>query len=357
MARSMAKSTDGPTNWSAAHSKLHVLLRRRILLPKNSSVLIAVSGGQDSLCLARLLLDLRSRWQWTLGLIHCDHGWRADSAENAAHVVALAQAWQLPVWVETADSLIKSEAAARQWRYDVFTKVAREQGYAYVVTGHTESDRAETVLYNLIRGTGTDGLGTLHRTRPLDIDQSPALTLVRPLLNFTRTETAQFCQDQQLPVWEDSSNQNLSFRRNRIRQELMPYLRSHFNPQIEQALAQLAEITAADIDYLKAQADHIYSQTITELDHGQSWRVDREALIVEPRSLQRRVIKQLLHRVLPSSPSFDQVEKLVQLLSANNKSQTDSYPGGWIAIVKKGVCLSRAVTRQNLTTQKRQTTK
>ncbi|MGB3790733.1 MAG: tRNA lysidine(34) synthetase TilS [Phormidesmis sp.] len=335
MARPMDDAPDAPTSWSKAHSKLHILLRQRLLLPRNSCVLIAVSGGQDSLCLAQLLIDLRSKWQWRLGLVHCDHGWREDSAENAAHVVALAQMRQVPVWVEVADSLIKSEAAARQWRYEIFAKVAREQGYGYVVTGHTESDRAETVLYNLIRGTGTDGLGTLTWTRPLDTSQLPAITLVRPLLAFIRAETTQFCQDQQLPVWEDSSNQDLSFRRNRIRQELMPYLRSHFNPQIEQALAQLAELTAADTDYLKSQADYIYGQTVTEVDDGQSWYIQREALIAEPRSLQRRVIKQLLHQVLPSSPSFKQVEKLVSLLSANNGSQTDSYPGGWIAVVRK----------------------
>ncbi len=332
----MDDAPDVPANWSAAHNKLHVLLRQRLLLPRNSCVLIAVSGGQDSLCLAQLLIDLQTKWQWTLGLVHCDHGWRRDSTENAAHVMALAQQWRLPVWVEVAaSSLVKSEAAARQWRYEVFMRIAREQSFDYVVTGHTESDRAETVLYNLIRGTGTDGLGTLNWTRPLDASQPPTVTLGRPLLTFTRAETAQFCQDQQLPVWEDSSNQDLSFRRNRIRRELIPYLRSHFNPQIEQALAQLAEITAADIDYLRSQADYMYRQTVSKVDNGRAWRIQREALVAEPRSLQRRVIKQLLQRVLPDPPSFKQVEKAVMLLSANNGSQTDSYPGGWVAVVRK----------------------
>ncbi len=339
---------DAPRSWSAAHAKLHILLRQRSLIPKNSRILIAVSGGQDSLCLARLLIDLQDKWHWSLGLIHCDHGWRADSAENAAHVVALASAWQMPVRVEVAaDSLVKSEAAARQWRYAVFERLARLQGYSHVVTGHTQSDRAETVLYNILRGTGTDGLGTLPWTRPLNafsdslLDKehpSPpdsAVTLVRPLLSFTRAETAQFCQDQQLPVWEDSSNQDLGFRRNRVRCELLPYLRSHFNPQIEQSLAQMAEITAADIDYLNVQTDHIYRQAISSVNDSQSWQIDQQALGAVPLSLQRRVIKQLLSQVLPVSPNFAQIEKLVTLLSAANRSQSDPYPGNWIAVVRK----------------------
>lgn len=323
-------------NWSAAHAKLHTLLRQRVLIPKGSHLLIAVSGGQDSLCLAQLLIDLRQKWGWSLGLVHCDHSWRADSADNAAHVATLASAWQIPIWIEVADSLEKSEAAARRWRYAVFERLARSQGYSHVVTGHTQSDRAETVLYNLIRGTGTDGLGTLGWARSLNKStNSPSIALVRPLLNFARAETKQFCQDRQIPVWEDSSNQDLSFRRNRIRHELMPYLRSHFNPQVEQALSQLAEITAADIDYLRLQADHIYRQTISEVGNGQSWQIQRQALIAEPRSLQRRVIKQLLEQVLPSPPNFEQVEKIVTLLEANNASQSDPYPGGWIAVVRK----------------------
>ncbi|EDX83746.1 tRNA(Ile)-lysidine synthetase, partial [Synechococcus sp. PCC 7335] len=232
----MTPTTGTSASWSAAHAKLHILLRQQRLLPKDSHILIAVSGGQDSLCLARLLSDLSSKWYWSLGWIHCDHGWRTDSTENAAHVVKLAEAWQIPVRIELAKGLAKTEAAARGWRYEVFERVAREQGYSHVVTGHTKSDRAETVLYNLIRGAGTDGLGTLRWTRPLslaaclaqgdnlDIKQSQAITLVRPLLDFTRAETAHFCQDQHIPVWIDSSNQDLNFRRNRIRLELMPYL-------------------------------------------------------------------------------------------------------------------------------------
>ena len=321
--------------WSLAHAKLHILLRARILLPKNSRILMAVSGGQDSLCLAQLLIDLCSKWQWSLALVHCDHRWRADSADNAAHVLNLAKRWDVPAWLEVADHKLESEATARQWRYERLAAVARAQGYDYLVTGHTESDRAETVLYNLIRGTGTDGIGTLPWVRSLD-SLLPPITLVRPLLSFSRRETADVCEQQQIPIWEDSSNQNLNFRRNRIRQELLPYLREHFNPQAERALAQLAEIAAAETVYLSEQTTVLYAQTVSaklESTADKVWEIKRIPLGKAPLALQRRVVRQLLQAAIASPPSFFHVEKMIAMLAAPNGTLSDPYPGSWIAQV------------------------
>ena len=327
--------------WSLAHAKLHTLLRKRILLPSNSRVLMAVSGGQDSLCLARLLLDMQHKWDWSLAIAHCDHRWRADSADNAAYVKQLAQQWQIPCHVEVAQTPVESEAAARAWRYETFGKLADLQGYTHVVTGHTMSDRAETVLYNLIRGTGLDGLGTLGWERPLDSQQS-FIRLVRPLLSFSRLETGDFCRAQGIKPWEDSSNQNMAFRRNRIRLELLPYVKEHFNPQVERAIAQMAEATAMDIDYIEAQASELYQHAIAEYSSANNkrrWEIDQTTLKNAPPALQRRVLRQLLQIALPKPPNFQQIEKLAALLQAPNKAKSDPFPGGLVAEVDKPVVL------------------
>jgi tRNA(Ile)-lysidine synthase len=335
--------------WSLAHAKLHTLLRQKILLPKNSPVLVAVSGGQDSLCLVRLLIDLQPQWQWSLAVVHCDHCWRNDSADNAEYVLKLAKTWEVPAWVEVASGIARNEAAAREWRYETFSKVARVQGYTHVVTGHTGSDRAETLLYNLIRGSGIDGLSSLPWQRPLEKndekDDQPPVSLVRPLLGFSRQETHDFCQHQQITVWEDSSNANLNFRRNRIRQELLPYLSEHFNGQVVRSLAQTSEITAADVAYLQAQARELYAQVITEVTSAgdrnrhdpiqRSWEINAPQLIQAPLALQRRVIRLLLHQSLPQPPNFQQIEDLVNLLKAPNGSRTGTYPGELVAQVHK----------------------
>lgn len=310
------------TTWTPIHAQLHRTLRQREILPKNQQLLIAVSGGQDSLCLIKLLLDLQPKWQWNLAIAHCDHRWRPDSEANANHVEELAKNWLLPFYKQTANQALNGEAAARQWRYQALSAIAQTHNYPYIVTGHTQSDRAETLLYNLMRGSGADGLQSLTWVRPL----TDNLQLVRPLLEITRAQTAQFCQDMQLPVWEDSTNQDLKYARNRIRHRLLPHLQQ-FNPQVEQALAQTAELLRADVDYLENAASALLQAAMEERS------LNRMMLRKAHLALQRRVMRQFLQQILQIAPSFEQVEKITALIAAPNRSQTDPFPGGAIAKV------------------------
>jgi tRNA(Ile)-lysidine synthase len=294
---------------------------------------MAISGGQDSLCLAQLLLDLQPKWEWRLAIVHCDHRWRSDSAANAQHVWQLAQKWQLPCWIETALTPPTSEAAARQWRYWVFETVAKQGEFTHLVTGHTLSDRAETLLYNLVRGSGADGLQSLTWQRALS-PTAPDIWVTRPILHLTREETAAFCQVFALPIWEDSTNQNLKLRRNRIRHELMPYLRKHFNEKTERALAQTVEILSAEVEYLEAQATALYAKVISAEPQADRWRCDRTLFCAAPLALQRRVARQLLQAVMPEPPLFSHIEKLVSLAHAPNRSQSDPFPGYWLARIE-----------------------
>jgi tRNA(Ile)-lysidine synthase len=316
--------------WTPLHAQIHQTLKQRRLLPKRSWVLIAVSGGQDSLCLLRLLLDLQPKWNWTLAVAHCNHRWRQDADANADYVQQLTEAWHVTFYSVTASELNTSEAAAREWRYQMLLQLAIGHGYGYVVTGHTASDRAETLLYNLTRGSGADGLQALAWQRPL----ASNIQVVRPLLELTRAETAAFCQQRQLQVWQDSTNQNLKYARNRIRQELIPYLQTHFNPQIEPALAQTAELLRAEVEYLETAAAHLWQQVV-KTDQSGALGLNRTMLRDSPLALQRRVIRQFLKLILPIAPTFEHIEKLVALLSAPNRSQTDPFPGGAVAHVSE----------------------
>ncbi|MEO1209379.1 MAG: tRNA lysidine(34) synthetase TilS [Cyanobacteria bacterium J06638_20] len=313
-------------SWTPFHAHLHQTLRQQRLLERGQRILIAVSGGQDSVCLAQLLRDLQSHWHWHLAIAHCNHGWRSDADANADHVRALAQHWQLPFYGRTATEAIPSEAQAREWRYAMLIDIAHQDGYPCIVTGHTGSDRAETLLYNLMRGSGTDGLQALTWRRSLGQD----LTLVRPLLDFTRSDTAEVCEDHELTIWCDTTNDDLNFARNRIRQEVMPYLQEHFNPQVETHLSQTAELLRADVTLLESLAERLHQRAS---DPHATNRINRSPLRSAPLALQRRVVRRFLKQQLPSSPQFDHIEKLVQLLDAPNRSQSDPFPGGAIARV------------------------
>ncbi|MEH1908386.1 tRNA lysidine(34) synthetase TilS [Nostoc sp.] len=335
--------------WTPLHAKIHRTIRSRHLFERNQRLLIAVSGGQDSLCLIKLLLDLQSKWGWYLGIAHCDHRWRSDSQANANHVENLAKTWGISFYLETAIAPVNSEAAARDWRYQALSAIAKANNYQYIVTGHTASDRAETLLYNLIRGTGADGLQALTWQRPL----TTGIMLVRPLLEITRTQTEQFCQEFKLPIWEDSTNQDLQYARNRIRQELLPYLRENFNPQVESALAHTAELLQAEVEYLEKAAQELRDGALG-IGHGAlgmgheedsfttllPLRLNRRVLQKAPLALQRRVMRQVLQQILTDAPSFEHIEKLTALIIAPNRSQTDPFPGGAIAQVEGDwICL------------------
>ncbi|NJR52395.1 MAG: tRNA lysidine(34) synthetase TilS [Leptolyngbyaceae cyanobacterium CSU_1_3] len=312
--------------WTPLHDRLHRTLKQRRLLKQGQSVLVAVSGGQDSLCLLKLLVDLQPKWNWQLAIGHCDHRWRNDSQSNAEFVGELARSWQVPFHLKTADQVPASEATARSWRYNCFETIAHSENYTAVITGHTASDRAETLLYNLMRGSGADGLQALRWERSL----SPQIALIRPLLGTTRTETAQFCHDSDLQIWEDSTNQDLTYTRNRIRQQLLPYLHTHFNSQAEQHLAQTAELLTADVEYLETIASHLREQAISP----DRLSLKRSQIQSAPLALQRRVIRQFLQHSLTFSPNFEQIEKVVALIAAPQRSRTDPLTGGAIAQVQ-----------------------
>jgi len=373
--------------WTLLHARLHQTIRQRKLFVKGQAILVAVSGGQDSLCLASLLRDLQPKWDWQLAIAHCNHRWAVDSPHLPAHVETIAAELNLPFYLLTAPDEVAQdsrEATARSWRYDALSELAQSQHFSHVTTGHTASDRAETLLYNLIRGSGLDGLSALGWQRSLTSD----ITLVRPMLNITRAETGQFCTQAQLRVWDDPANDDLHYARNRIRQEVLPHLREHFNPNLEETLASTAEVIQADVEYLEQQAQQLYQDAVesfTLQDSDSEWdgiseplsegeqnlnaaiadkvidsrtidpkssskaaqsavenpkfnafRINRRLLQSQPLSLQRRVMRLCLLQILPKAPSFEHIEKLSALISAPNRSQTDPFPGGAIATVHQG---------------------
>ncbi|MFN7715555.1 MAG: tRNA lysidine(34) synthetase TilS [Pseudanabaenaceae cyanobacterium] len=308
--------------FKAVRIKVNQALRQYpTLLPPQTGLLLAISGGQDSLCLLEVLRTLQPKWGWRLLVAHCNHRWRDDADLNADHVVQLCQRWQIPSLILTQpDDIPKTEAGARQWRYSALTALAQNETSNRIVTGHTLTDRAETLLFNLCRGSGAAGLSALGWQR----DLTPDIKLVRPLLHVHRDETLAVCQQRNLPIWEDSTNHDVHYRRNRLRHEVMPYLTTHFNPQLENALSNLAEILTAESDYLETQAQAFwtYPDQVRIATSENNPALDRHALNHYPLALQRRIIRHFLQHNLGTMPTFEQIQQVHGLINAPHGSRT-----------------------------------
>jgi tRNA(Ile)-lysidine synthase len=317
--------------WAALHATIHQTLRQRKLLAKGQSIALAFSAGQDSMCLLQILRDLQPKWGWRVAIAHCNHRWPLDSEANAAHVAQLAQDWNLEHYSFTASRVLKGEAEGRYWRYEILKELAEAEGFSAVLTAHTASDRAETLLYNLLRGSGMDGLQALAWKRPL----SDRVQLIRPLLGITRQQTGEFCTQHQLPVWEDGMNADLTYRRNQIRLDLMPQLREKFNPKVETTLARTAEILQAETDYLDQAAQQMLEEVaVLSIPTTILAALDRKILQKAHLAVQRRVLRIWLQHYLKIQPNFEQVEKVLALVDGNNSDRTDPLTVNIIAEVQ-----------------------
>lgn len=208
-------------------------------------LLVACSGGPDSLA---LLDALRACYGPTVIAGHVNHMLRGgDGDADEAFVVDFCRRRQIEARTVRRDirrlaqeAGANLESTARNVRYNWLAEEARRCGAPWVATGHTADDQAETVLHNLIRGTGWRGLRGIAPRRPL----ASGVEVVRPLLEVTRQEVVAYLETRQLVARQDSSNQDVSLTRNRIRHELLPLLRGHFNSDIVSILGRLAEQAA-----------------------------------------------------------------------------------------------------------------
>lgn len=298
------------------------------LLEAEDCVLVAVSGGPDSLCLLHLLSRLAPRLRLSLVVAHLNHGLRPEAEAEAEVVRRLAARWTLPFEYRSvsvpafkAGRKLTEEEAARILRYRFLLEAAQKHGAGKIALGHQRDDQAETVLFNILRGTGPDGLAGILPRRPLGPVQ-----LVRPLLEVTRREIERYCAVHGLKPVIDGSNLQAGYTRNRIRLELLPYLEEKYNPRVRDSLAGLAALAAADRAYLGAAADKEF-HSLAEVRGGRLL-LQRRNLLALPEALQGRVARRALAYCLPGKTiGRRQVRQLLDAARGGPGGTVD-LPGG-----------------------------
>jgi tRNA(Ile)-lysidine synthase len=303
-------------------------VRRKKLLRPGDRVLVAVSGGPDSVCLLAALHEMGERGLLPgsdLRIAHVNYGLRGDESEkDEAFVRELGARLKVPVSCERVRLTPRSggtlQIRARDARYAFFARMLREHGLTAVATGHTADDQAETVLLWLLRGSGTGGLAGIPETREGRI--------IRPLLGVTRQQILDYLASRGLHYRSDVSNETPMYRRNRVRHEVLPVLRA-LNPRIVEALARGADVLAADAALLDEIERERWRAVATEASSGRVV-LDGDRLGAEPLGLQRRLVRRALATVRGSSAglTFRHVSDILERVVEGSHGTGLNLPGG-----------------------------
>lgn len=301
-------------------------IRRYGLTSAGDHVLVAVSGGADSMALLYALFWLREEFGLTLSIAHLDHGIREDTAEDLRIVRAAAAELGLPLAYEKADvprlareQKLNLEEAARRVRREFLLRAKEEEGAQKIALGHTRTDLAETVLLHLLRGAGPGGMrGFLPKSLPF----------IRPLILASRQDARTFCQDHGIPFRDDLTNLDTRLRRNAVRLELLPQL-SRYNPRIEESLARTAQLWAQAEEVL----DWAGEQALGPALRGEG--VDLAALRKLPPSLQALVVRELASRQ-GLTLYYPHVEAILRGVAKGNVAEL-ALPQGFLARIGGGL--------------------
>jgi tRNA(Ile)-lysidine synthase len=313
-------------------------IREHHLADAGQTVLVAVSGGQDSVCLLHLLHHLQPELGIKLHVAHLDHQLRGkESAGDARYVAKLVRSLGIPATIEKRDVAayqkehgLSLEEAAREVRYNFLAETTAAVGAAAVAVGHTLDDHVETILLHLVRGTGTRGLRGLRPVTKRRVS-GKELKIVRPLLTVRRAETGEYCTSFQLQPRQDTSNLSLEPLRNRVRLELLPLLQN-YNSGIVEALQRTAQIAGDDIAHLEKEAGQIWPKVADK--QGDVIVLDKKALLKLPVSVQRYLLRQAVETAAGNLKDIEarHIEEMVQTLDKPAGKQI-SLPYGLVFAV------------------------
>lgn len=301
----------------------------RHLLPRGGRLLVAVSGGADSVALLRCLREHARDLGISLAAAHLNHGLRGRASDgDAAFVRRLAARLEIPLIEARADVRgrakeqgVSLEMAARDARYEFFARAARATGARAVATAHTADDNVETVLLRLARGTGLAGLCGIPR-----VASRNGLRVVRPMLDATRGDVLRFLRARRAVWREDASNDDRAFLRNRVRHEILPLLARRLNPRIGEAVLRMADVLREEDEWMERLSRPLLKRVL-RADGG----LAVQTLRGQPAAARRRVLRQWLLAAGASAPAvdFDAVQRVDGLLQSDRQTGAVDVGGSW----------------------------
>ena len=302
------------------------------LFSSGDSILLACSGGPDSLCMVHIFNRLAPKYNLKIFVAHIEHGIRGQaSIDDAIFVKNFCKQNNIPFYMKKVDACSYSaqyklslETGARILRYNFLNETAQLLKCTSIATAHNRGDQAETVLMHIIRGSGTSGLSGIHpRTQ----------NIIRPLLACTRSDIEEYCQRYKLSPRHDFTNDETTYIRNNIRLKLLPFLRK-YNPNIESTLSKTASLISEENDFIAAYSKSVYDQTAVKADHKLLLPLDKFS--AQHTAIKRRLIRLAIYSLCNDIKDIENIH-ITNVLSLAQKAKTGSQinlPNGLKAYIE-----------------------
>lgn len=291
-------------------------IKEKKLIKYGDRVLVALSGGPDSVCLLNILYNLKELLNITLGAVHVNHLLRGiDSNQDEEYVTRLCKKMEIPIYIKRVDinnysnkNKISSEMAGRKVRYDFFEEMMEKYSYNKIATAHNSNDQAETIMFRLIRGSGLEGLCGIKVCRDNKI--------IRPILCLSRTEVEEYIKKENLEARIDKTNFEKIYTRNKIRLDILPYIRENFNEDIIKTLNRTAKLLQKDNEFLENEALKAYQKYCREYD---GYFVIKKEAFFNHEALVSRILRNALIRYSNQTYDFEMkhIYEIMELAKKN----------------------------------------
>lgn len=292
--------------------KILQTIKKYNLIEKEDKLVLAVSGGPDSMCMLSLLKQLGNE----IVVAHVNHNLRKEAKEEEQYVKSYCEKNEIECYIKSIDiknlahtDKIGTEEAGRKVRYKFFEEVLKKTKATKIAVAHNKNDKIETILLHTLRGSGLEGLKGIEAKRG---------NIIRPLIECERKEIEQYCKQQNLQPKIDQSNFQNIYQRNKIRNVVIPYIQKEFNPNIIKTMERLADIVQLEDEYIEKQTDEAYRQVKIE-EKKQEIVISLKEFNAQDQAIKARLIRSILKKLFGSTASIEKIhiEDIIKLCKNN----------------------------------------
>ena len=291
-------------------------IKKYNLIKSGDKIVLGVSGGPDSITMLDILKDLKETMNFEIYVVHVNHMIRKEAKEDEEYVKKYCNENKIEFYSKSIDvkklannNKVGTEEAGRMVRYKFFDEVLEKTGSNKIGVAHNKNDKAETIIMNMIRGSGITGLKGIEAKRG---------KYIRPLIECERAEIEDYCEKEKLNPRIDKTNFENTYTRNKIRNILIPYIKKEFNPNIIETLNRLSSLVTDEEDYIEEQVEKIYKEIVIDEDEKEIV-VDLKAFNKQEKVIKSRIILYTITRLFGTSKEIAKVhiEDIIKLCSNN----------------------------------------